>query len=112
MGNRGIALSAIVLIVAVAATSAAAAGYFFVLEDSGPSGGPAENQVTENQEMPGGENEVTDNEVTTQISVYSGASETSIPSQMKTGLGITSDVTCKGYTVSAGAEEVMDCGLV
>lgn len=43
-----------------------------------------------------------------EIPLYSGATESSIPSGMKSGFGITADLTCEGYITSASAEEVMN----
>ena len=94
MGDKGIAPLAVVAVV-VAVVIAAGIGYFLFIEGQPAPGGPSENQ-------PGGEAEEAG------VSIYPGATEFSIPNEMKSGLGISAGVTCKGYTTSAAPEDVMD----
>jgi len=93
VSEKGITSLVVVVVIAVVIV-AAGVGYFLLVAPPGPSGGPGEGQ-------PGGAEEAG-------IPIYSGATGFSVPNDMKSGLGIPTEAACEGYTVSAGAEEVMN----
>lgn len=95
MGERGIAASVMVVIVIATVTVVGAGVYLLIGQQAGPGSGPSENQ-------PGG------GAGATGIPMYSGAIQSSIPSDMKSSLGIPADATCQGYTASVDAISVMD----
>ena len=93
------------------------AGYLLLVAKPAPSG-PGDNQ--QGGGPGGGTTTLTTTTPTTtttthggggeeiEVPVYPGASEFSIPSEMKSGFGIPADAACEGYTTSADAEDVMD----
>lgn len=71
----------VVVIVAIAGL-----GAYFMLREGGPGGGTAAMGIPR----------------------YPGATEFSVPSELKTLLAIPDSVTCEGYMVDAGVEDVTD----
>jgi hypothetical protein len=94
MGEKGITPLAIVAGV-VAVIMVVSIGYFiFVPKQPAPSP-PVENQPSGEAEREG-------------IPIYFGATEFSIPSEMKSGFGVPGSAACEGYMVDAAVEEVMN----
>lgn len=104
MSERGIATQVIVAVIVIVVVAAGAGVYLFTAGPPGPGGdqtGGGAGGGQENNQAGGGAEE-------TGIPAYTEATVFSIPSDMKSSLGIPASATCQGYSTSAGATTVAD----